>query len=270
MTFTPSSPSGERHFVRFTEKNEHEGETWHLWLQMTGNEAELAKFRALLDAAQVGSKHILADHVEPEWAVDILVEYADGETTWAPTHQKITGKFTCPDDLGENAERLYKCGARKFFTDYYVTFATDVSSATDRCDHRGDPVTTTHDDVIRETALKIIRLATADIESVEVLARDDEVMGLGIKLAERVLAAGAGPSVAGVTSPIARSAPAPRLDERTWRDIITVLRYVSAGIGYTRTAATLYPDARARRALGALRDLRWDVPEELSPSDKKE
>lgn len=194
MTFTPSSPSGERHFVRFTEKNEHEGETWHLWLQTTGNEAEFAKFRALLDAAQVGSRHILADHVEPEWAVDILVEYADGETTWAPTHQKITGKFTCPDDLGEHAELLYKCGARKFFT--------------------GD--------------------ASSDAEN------DEPV-------------------------------PSPQYpDERTWVDIITVLRYVSAGIGYTRTAATLYPDARARRALGALRDLRWDVPEELSPSDKKE
>lgn len=42
------------------------------------------------------------------------------------------------------------------------------------------------------------------------------------------------------------------------RDIIDVLRYVSAGIGYTRTASTRYPDVAARRALGTI-ELK-DVP----------
>lgn len=180
----------ERHFIRFIEKNEHEGETWSSWLQLTGNEEELARLRTLVDPlAEPESddlEYALTHDIEPEWAVDLLVEYANDESTYAPAHRKITGKFTCPDDLGEHAENIYKGGVKDFFTREYSEDAPG-----------GSPV------------------------------------------------------------------PARRgMDARTWDDIITVLRYVSGGVGYTRTAGTLYPDAQARRALGALRDYRRDVPGE--------
>lgn len=174
---TTAPPRGARSFIRFVEKNEHEGETWSSWLQVDGNENELVKFRTLLNSTSA-AEYTLTDDVEPEWAVDALVKYADDESAYASAHEKITGTLTCPDDLGEHADDLYKDGVKKFFTG-------------------GDP-------------------------------EDAPV----------------------VVSPIVIS-----VTPTTWRDIITVLRYVSGGVGYTRTTSTLYPDAEARRALGRIADV---------------
>lgn len=109
-------------FVKFTEENEHEGETWHHWLQVDGNEDELAKLAGKL-ALLVGDAEsdftkpytLVSDYMH-ESGVDLLVRHAD-DLGYMPIHQKVTGKFTCPDDLDQYGDELYKGGIKKFFTE---------------------------------------------------------------------------------------------------------------------------------------------------------
>lgn len=99
-------------FVQFTEINDHEGETWHFWLQLDGNEREITKLSDLLDEAAAEATfeldYTLTGNIEPENVVDKLVQYAD--SGYMATHNKVTGKFTCPEVLGDNADNLYKGG----------------------------------------------------------------------------------------------------------------------------------------------------------------
>lgn len=106
----------ETMFVRFHEYNDNEGESWNWWLQLDGNELELEKLERLVIAATDENDpwHVLhMDDQEPESVVDKLVQYA--ESGYFAAHTKVTGKFTCPDDLGEDAESLYKGRIRDFF-----------------------------------------------------------------------------------------------------------------------------------------------------------
>lgn len=110
----------EMMFVRFHETNDHEGEAWTWWLQLDDNAAELDKLAALLDACEEASPYaddfpfVLAlRHVEPTAFVDRMVRYADDG--YYRSHNKVVGIFTCPDDLGEQADVLYKGGIRDLF-----------------------------------------------------------------------------------------------------------------------------------------------------------
>ena len=116
----------EKRFARFVEVNEHEGETWNFWLELTGdNGSELETLQERIwdeytgpDGLQVEpgpQEFSLTEDVEDETIVDALVKYAD-EIGYMPTHQKVTGVFTCPEDLGEHLEKLYKGGIVKLFT----------------------------------------------------------------------------------------------------------------------------------------------------------
>ena len=99
-------------FLQFTETNDHEGETWHYWLQIDGNELNIDQFRELVDALD-DEQYELTVNIEPESVVDKLVQFAD--SGYGRTHSKVTGVFTCPDDLGEYGDSLYKGGVSKFF-----------------------------------------------------------------------------------------------------------------------------------------------------------
>lgn len=105
-------------FIRFTERNEWEGETWRFYLQVDGNEDEITKLRRLLAEAakrsKIGLDYTLDDTLMPEADVDVLVDStSDG---YMPAHNKVTGRFKCPDDLGERANELYKGSIEEFFT----------------------------------------------------------------------------------------------------------------------------------------------------------
>lgn len=106
-----------RDFVRLHEYNDHEGERWNWWLQVTGNEQEIAKLAHLLDDASEQVEwdldYDLTSDIESEQVVDILALYA--EQGYYAAHNKVTGKFTCPDDLGEDQDRLYKGRICDFF-----------------------------------------------------------------------------------------------------------------------------------------------------------
>lgn len=93
-------------FLDFTEINDHEGETWRFWLQVDGNEEALEKLRGLIVTADIGDEYTLATEPVDESTVDSLVKY--GRSGYRPFETKVTGVFTCPDDLGEWGDDLYK------------------------------------------------------------------------------------------------------------------------------------------------------------------
>lgn len=112
-------------FVKFEEENDHEGETWTFWLQVTGNEGELAKLEDLIkeyEEAQGSDSEYQLDIMTQlsEEHVDVLVEH--GGQGYMNYHQKVVGVLTVPDDLledgeyGKNLDGLYKGGVKKLFT----------------------------------------------------------------------------------------------------------------------------------------------------------
>lgn len=106
-------------FIRLHEYNDHEGESWNWWLQVDGNENELDKLAGLVVSIEYVDvwepPYSLSGPAEPEAVVDKLVEYA--ESGYYSAHNKVTGKFTCPHDLGPDGELLYKGGIKDFFDD---------------------------------------------------------------------------------------------------------------------------------------------------------
>lgn len=124
-TLHQRTASGQKQFAAFVEINDNEGEVWVFWLQMLGNEEELGKLGALLHQIEQDEEDEVVDDfpyqlkidlVEPEFAVDILVRHAS--SGYMASHQKVTGKFTCPDRdaFGGHADALYKGGIRELFT----------------------------------------------------------------------------------------------------------------------------------------------------------
>jgi hypothetical protein len=108
-----------RTFVKLTENNEHEGETWHFYIPYEGNEeaiGQLFEAIALLDQ-DVDEEHSLDMTPIPEVEVDILVKHAD--TGYMANHNKLTGVLTLPDDFDEKmadeyADPLYKGSIKEY------------------------------------------------------------------------------------------------------------------------------------------------------------
>lgn len=126
-TQSATADTTEKRFIRFVEVNEHEGETWNFWLELTGdNGSELEKLRERIrteytnpDGSLTESslqEFTLTNDVEDESVVDVLVKYADDESGYMPADVKVTGVFTCPDDLGSHLDRLYKGGIQELFS----------------------------------------------------------------------------------------------------------------------------------------------------------
>ncbi|MFE7797030.1 hypothetical protein [Nocardia sp. NPDC057440] len=89
-------------FRQLTEINENEGETWHYWLQVNGNEVALGHLEDFLEetANEMDQHHpefAFEGRIMSEQEVDVLIKHADHG--YMPTHQKFTGKIVLPDDL---------------------------------------------------------------------------------------------------------------------------------------------------------------------------
>lgn len=106
-------------YTEFRETNEWEGERWSFWLRVEGNETELEKLRSLLSQQDTDTQaqYRFTGHRLEEYTLDqLLVVYSeDGEMGYLPRHQKVDGTFTCPPDLGEYGNALYKGSITKFF-----------------------------------------------------------------------------------------------------------------------------------------------------------
>ncbi len=94
-------------FVKVTERNDCEGETWTFWIQLAGNEEQLAHLNRLVEENVYD--HILSvdmNCVEPEEAVDILLRHAvDG---YWPSHNKLKGKLKLPREPKKKTPGWFK------------------------------------------------------------------------------------------------------------------------------------------------------------------
>lgn len=110
------------HFFKLTEVNDHEGETWHFWLQAEGNADALHAIRTAISefddaAAQQREEecpYFLGGMLVPESEVDIVVRH--GEDGYMAQHTKLTGVLTLPSPFGpDHLDELYKGGVRDLF-----------------------------------------------------------------------------------------------------------------------------------------------------------
>ncbi len=111
-------------FVKYTETNDHEGESWNFWLQLDGNEAQLKELAAWLGTFDDDGESYDLDMstVISEAEVDTLVKY--GGQGYMDYNNKVTGTFVCPqprefvdDDEGWEwlNEEFYKGRIMTFF-----------------------------------------------------------------------------------------------------------------------------------------------------------
>lgn len=114
-------------FVKFTEINDHEGETWVFFLELSGNQVYLGALATLIDDVQnenggnIEFELDLVNLVEED-AVDVLVKYSP--EGYMPTFNKVVGRMKLPSrsELVEEYEHgpefngLYKGGIVKLFS----------------------------------------------------------------------------------------------------------------------------------------------------------
>lgn len=84
-------------FVRLTEHNDHEGETWDFWIQKDGNEADLQTLQEFINKFDPDGESYELNLVEEasEETVDILCKYTQqGYMNYA---NKVTGTLTLPE-----------------------------------------------------------------------------------------------------------------------------------------------------------------------------
>jgi hypothetical protein len=107
-----------RRFVKLTEENDWEGETWHFWLQLDGNQAELDKLAVWLEenSQEEGGFTLNLDKTRYEDEVDLLVEESD--SGYLRTHNKVVGKADFGDLslVDDPAEILCKGHVEDFFS----------------------------------------------------------------------------------------------------------------------------------------------------------
>ena len=106
-------------FAKLTEDNEHEGETWHFYIPIEGNEESIGQlFEAIAVLDQdVDEQYALDLTPLPEGEVDILVKHAD--MGYMANHTKLAGVLTLPDDFDkrmadEDGDLLYKGQIREY------------------------------------------------------------------------------------------------------------------------------------------------------------
>lgn len=83
-------------FVKFTEHNDHEGETWDFWIQLDGNEADLETLSEFLDQFDPDGESFELDLTPvPEEEVDIVIKHTgQGYMDYA---NKVSGTLTLPE-----------------------------------------------------------------------------------------------------------------------------------------------------------------------------
>lgn len=95
-------------FVKFTENNEWEGEEWHFWIPLDGNEDALARLQKALDGSDEYSLDLTP---VPEGEVDVLIKHTD--QGYMDYHNKLTGTLRLSEDdfanlHGDDGDIFYK------------------------------------------------------------------------------------------------------------------------------------------------------------------
>ncbi len=83
-------------FVKFTEHNDHEGESWNFWLQLDSNKTELNKLKKFLTENDIEDNPGYELDMTPvdESEVDIVIKHSD--QGYMDYNNKVTGKFEMP------------------------------------------------------------------------------------------------------------------------------------------------------------------------------
>lgn len=118
-------------FVKLTETNDNEGESWNFWLQLDGNEDQidhLARIIELANSAGFDEEYTLDETPVPEEEVDILVKHTG--QGYMDYENKVTGKLALPafddklfdyeDEIDDGVfewqnDHLYKGGIERLF-----------------------------------------------------------------------------------------------------------------------------------------------------------
>lgn len=105
-------------YRKLTEINDNEGETWHFFIPVPGNEAALDSLAKMLDVRDLEDAYRLSKDMFTEVEVDTLVKYADN-TGYMTEHNKLAGildikKLEIALDSNDVYEALYKGGIRDF------------------------------------------------------------------------------------------------------------------------------------------------------------
>jgi hypothetical protein len=103
-------------YVKFTEENDWEGETWHFYIPVAGNEVTLAVLAATLESSPIDSYTLDLTRI-PEYEVDALVKHTD--TGYMADHTKLDGVLLlAPDTMDQlsahETDPFYKGEIAKF------------------------------------------------------------------------------------------------------------------------------------------------------------
>ncbi len=85
-------------FVKFTEHNDNEGESWNFWLQIDGNEEQLDRLDRIVElqnAAGFDNEYELEMTPVPGEEVDILVKHSN--SGYMSYENKVTGTLVLPE-----------------------------------------------------------------------------------------------------------------------------------------------------------------------------
>ena len=107
----------KRTFRKFTEHNDWEGEKWHAFLQVEGNEGAIFELEKVLSHLSEDIGFVLHEGRYDEKTVDTLVEH--GDSGYMSQFNKLTGKFTLCDmdePCTQFADEFYKMGIRDMFS----------------------------------------------------------------------------------------------------------------------------------------------------------
>lgn len=99
MPTTDPTTTPDPLYARFTEENDWEGETWHFYIPLAGNDRALERLAELIENRE---EYALAREWYSETEVRILV--ANTETGYMAEHTRLHGLLAVPDDL----DKIYK------------------------------------------------------------------------------------------------------------------------------------------------------------------
>ena len=95
-------------YIKFTENNDWEGESWNFYLELDGNEKEIKKLQELLTDYEINDFALRNEFDESD--VDILVKHTD--SSYLHYENKIEGKFNIEkleEEIKKNKDNaLYK------------------------------------------------------------------------------------------------------------------------------------------------------------------
>lgn len=103
-------------YLDFIENNDWEGEKWHFYIPVAGNEDVMDRFKEIVNAVndEDGMYELGREYLKEE-EVDTLIRF--GDTGYMPYHNKLEGKLDVKKlikDLDSDDDPFYKGGIKDY------------------------------------------------------------------------------------------------------------------------------------------------------------